>query len=312
MRVLVTGANGFVGRHLVRDLTAAGHEVWQLDRTFSENITSRHIVADLLDGDLEHIVASVNPQGCIHLAGIAFVPVGWQDPAKVLAVNLIGTVRLLEAFRSKAPDARLLIVSSSEVYGRRNRGAPLTEDAPLAPENPYAVSKEGADMSARLYARRYAMAVMCARPDNHCGPGQSRNFVVASFAAQFAAIAAGNAPAVIRVGNLQSERDFSDVRDVARAYRLILEKGRPGSAYNIASGQRTKIAAIVEKLSRISGVSPRIEVDPARFRPADSTPILDTARLRRETGWAPRYDLETTLTDVFRDIQQQTTSHHGG
>lgn len=301
MRVLLTGAAGFVGRHLAAELTSAGHEPVLSD--VREGIPDIR-AADLRDSDaLCELVRDTRPDACVHLGGIAFVPIGWDDPELVMDVNLIGTIHLLEAFRLHAPAARLLIVSSSEVYGRKPADIPLTEEAPFAPSNPYAVAKAGADLTALLYAKRYGMPVVTARPDNHTGPGQSAQFVATAFALQLLEIKQGKSADPIKVGNLDSIRNFTDVRDVARAYRLILEKGRAGCAYNIASGHMAKIRAILDTLCDIAEIHPEVTVDQNRYRPADALPALDTSRLREHTGWMPQIALRTTLSDIFAHLQ---------
>jgi GDP-4-dehydro-6-deoxy-D-mannose reductase len=250
-------------------------------------------------------VAELKPDGCIHLAGIAFVPQGWSDPDLVFAVNLGGSVNILEALRAEAASARVLVVTSAEVYGRRPAPHPLREDAPLEPSNLYAVSKLAADLTALLYARRYGMHVMTARPQNHIGPGQSSQFVAQSFAEQLAALKEQPGEPVIRVGNLDSCRDFTDVRDVARAYRRLLEDGRSGEAYNIASGRGVRVRELLDHLCTESGVTPRIETDPDRYRPTDDPPMLDITKIREHTGWQPEIALSQTLKDVYADVQSR-------
>lgn len=301
MRILVTGAQGFVGRHAVADLVAAGHDVATLSHPQDGRAPGPDsFVADIRDaGRVADAVRDARADACLHLAGIAFVPAGWTDPDGMFSVNVLGTLNLLEAFRRHAPRARVLVVSTAQVYGQRAGPAPFDEDAPFAPESLYAVSKLAADLNALLYAKRYDLPAMTARPCNHIGPGQSPDFVVPSFARQLAAIAAGRAEPVLRVGNLASEREFLDVRDVASAYRLLLERGCPGAAYNVATGRFVTIQDVLDLLCRLAGVRPRIEIDPARFRPTDTQPRLDTAKLARDTGWQPRFTLEQTLADVY-------------
>lgn len=261
------------------------------------------IVCDLCDPDaLDGHVQRLQPEACIHLAGIAFVPMGWSDPRLVFSVNLGGTFNLLEACRKGASRARVLVITSAEVYGRLPSATPLTEEAPLAPSNLYAVSKVAADLSALLYHRRYGMHVMTARPQNHIGPGQSTQFVTGAFAEQLAAMRDRGAEAVIRVGNLECRRDFTDVRDVARAYRLLVERGRPRTAYNIASGAPVRIGDVLRQLCAMAGVKPRIDIDPDRFRPTDDPPVLDTARIFSHAGWRPEIPLHRTLQDIFEDV----------
>lgn len=307
MRVLVTGAGGFVGRHVVAELAAGGHEVLGMDQPdVALAGVTRAWSGDLRDAAaVAQIIREASPDGCIHLAGIAYVPLGWTDPARVFSVNATGTLNLLEAFRAEAPRARIVAVTSAEIYGLVTDERPLAEDAPLRPANLYAVSKLAADLSTRLYAERYHMAVVTARPGNHIGPGQSSQFVATGFAEQVAAIAAGRAESVVRVGNLDSRRDFMDVRDVAGGYRRLLEKGRSGAAYNLASGRQITIREILDGLCRLAGISPRIEVEAGRFRPADASPRLDCSAIARETGWAPQWPLEVTLRDILADARRR-------
>jgi GDP-4-dehydro-6-deoxy-D-mannose reductase len=310
MRVLVTGANGFVGRHAVADLLRAGHRVVAMvgpgPVTGLDGIDAA-VPADLLDpAALDALVAEHTPDACLHLAGIAFPPIGWKDPQLVFKVNVLGTIHLLEAFRARRPDARFLTISSSQVYGQKPRPAPICEDDPPDPENLYALSKWTADGTSLLYARRYGMPIMTARPCNHIGIGQAEDFVVTAFARQLIAIRNGKQEPVMHVGNLASEREFTDVRDTARAYRLLLEAGHPGLPYNVASANLTTIQALFDRLCAITGVTPTVEIDPARFRPTDSQPLLDCSRILAHTGWKPELPIETTLRDVVEDLANRT------
>lgn len=307
MRILVTGANGFVGQHVLNELEAHGHTPFIVDK---DPPLSRPgatcFTCDLRNPDaLATVVHDVQPDGCIHLAGIAFVPVGWSDPHLVFSVNLGGTINLLEAFRQGSPKTRILVVTSSEVYGRKPSSEPLPEEAPMAPSNVYAVSKVAADLSTLLYHRRYGLHVMTARPHNHIGPGQSDQFVTSAFANQLARLKASREDPVIRVGNLECRRDFTDVRDVARAYRLIVEKGQPHEAYNVASGRLVRIREVLDLLCRLAGIQPRLEVDPERYRTKDEPPTLDTNKILRHVGWKPEIHLADTLADIYQDITQE-------
>jgi GDP-4-dehydro-6-deoxy-D-mannose reductase len=308
VRILVTGACGFVGRHVVNELMGAGHAPLAMDviQPIGSPIPTDVHVGDLRNVSvLKKMVSDLAPDACVHLAGIAFVPMGWIDPELVFSVNLLGTINLLEAFRVGAPRARLLIVSSAEVYGCDPDLHVLTENAPLRPINLYAVSKMAADLSSLLYASRYGMQVMTARPGNHIGPGQSPHFVTAAFAEQLVKIAKHQTEPMLKVGNLECERDFTDVRDVARAYRLIVESGRAGEAYNISSEKWVKISAILDELCRLTGVRPELIVDPQRYRSFEAHPQMDSSKIRKEVGWAPRIDLSTTLKDVLADIERR-------
>lgn len=304
MRVLVTGANGFVGRHTVHDLQQAGHTVFGFDQCAPSGPSSK---IEIHTGDIQDrnavsaVVARARPEACVHLSGISFIPECWRNPEAIFSVNLLGTIHLLEVFRRQAPAARILVVSSAEVYGLRPRPRLVQEDDPLDPDNPYAISKAAADLMALLYARQHGLPVMTARPYNHIGPGQNTHFVVASFAAQLAAIAQGKAPALLKVGNLDSRRDFTDVRDVARAYRLLLAHGQPGRAYNLCSQKAISIRAILDTLCELSGVHPAVEVDPQLFRPAGERPGLDTTRIETDIHWKPEIPMTMTLRDIIAE-----------
>ncbi len=304
MRVLVTGANGFVGRHTVHDLQQAGHVVSGFD--LSSPPTGKPGF-DLHRGDIQdknavnEVVAQTRPEACVHLSGLAFVPEGWLNPETLFSINLLGTMHLLEACRRLAPGARILVISSAEVYGLRPRPRPVREDDLLDPDNPYAISKAAADQLALMYAQHHGLQIMTVRPCNHIGPGQDHHFVVASFAAQLAAIASGQAPAIIKVGNLDSRRNFTDVRDVARAYRRLLENGQPGRAYNLGSRQTVTIRAILEQLCALSGAHPVVEVDPLRYRPDTEHPALDTTRIETDIHWKPEIPMSATLGDILAE-----------
>ena len=302
MKILVTGCNGFVGRHAMAALRQAGHEPVGSDVGSPAGGTSSHLPLDVRDPDsIADVLSETRPEAILHLGGIAFVPLGWTQPQRIFQVNTVGTLNLLDAVRPHRPSARVLVVTSAEVYGSHPAPAPLAEDAPYRPDNIYGVAKAAADQSALLYAAHHALDVMVARPSNHIGPGQSRDFVSSAFAAQLAAIARGADP-VLRVGNLDQRRDFTDVRDVARAYALLLLQGRKGSAYNIASGRMTPVRELLDTLCEIARVSPRIEIDPARFRPTDERPAYNTDRLRRDTSWQPEFPLRQTLQDIYADL----------
>jgi len=307
MRILITGASGFVGRHAVRDLVRAGHEIIGMvgpGQPSNLEGVSAIMEADLLEPQsLAAIVKTHQPEACLHLAGIAFVPVGWTHPQDVFRVNVIGTINLLEAFREIQPKARILVITSSQVYGQQPRDHLITEDDAPAPDSIYALSKWTADGTSLLYARRYGMNIMTARPCNHIGPGQSEDFVVTSFARQLIEISTGTRSNAMKVGNLASLREFTDVRDTARAYRLLLEKGKSGLAYNVSSGKLTTIQALFDLLCEISGVNPEVQIDPGRFRATDTQPLLDSTRIFNDVGWKPEIPIETTISDVLADLR---------
>ena len=308
MRILVTGANGFVGRHLVRELKEQGHEPIAL--VYGMNDKERGIpgATAVFEGEiadtkwLTGIVASQKPDACIHLAGISFVPDGAANPGLVFSVNVMDTLSVLEAFRQAAPAARILTISSSHVYGNKAGRAPLKESHAFAPANHYAASKAAADMLTLVYAKEHGMKTMTVRPYNHIGPGQSARFVVPAFAAQLKKIAGTGGKGRLSVGNLESMRDFMDVRDVVRAYRLLIEKGHSGEAYNLASGKLVKVGDILEMLMEIAEVRPDVQVDPKLYRKAAKCPLLNTAKIEKDTGWRPEITLAQSLRDIYAAV----------
>ena len=283
-------------------LRSAGHEAVGSDVGSPAGGTSIYLPMDVRDPDsIASVLADVAPDAVLHLGGIAFVPLGWTQPQRVFHVNTIGTLNVLDAVRQHRPSARILVVTSAEVYGSHPAPAPLAEDAPYRPDNIYGVAKAAADHAALLYAAHHRLDVMVARPSNHIGAGQSKDFVSSSFASQLAAIAAGGAP-LLRVGNLDQRRDFTDVRDVARAYVLLLERGHAGLAYNIASGHLMPVRDLLDGLCAVAQVRPQVEIDPALFRPDENRPSYDTARIRAHVGWEPEIPLRQTLEAVYADI----------
>ena len=284
MRVLVTGAAGFVGRHLVPRLERDGWDVIAADRELD--------VADA--PTLEARVAESAPDAVVHLAAQSSVADSWRQAALTYRVNYLGARSLLEALRRRAPGARLLLVGSAGVYGSLPPGSPpFDETSPLRPVSPYARTKAAADLLGACYAAR-GLSVLRLRPFNHTGPGQSEGFALSSFARQLAEIEAGRREPELRVGNLDSVRDFLDVEDVVEAYVRLLEGGAAAGAYNVASGVGTRIGELLERLIARSRARPRLRVEAERLRPVDQI-VGDAGRLRRATGWEPRMPLDTTL-----------------
>ena len=307
-KVLLTGAAGFVASHLIRELEGAGHEVYTTDAVPPREgapALPNFRVADLRDRDaLAALVRDIRPDACIHLGAISFVPDGDKDPSLLLSVNIAGTVNLLEAFRKEKDDARFLFVSSAQVYGPapkvESANVPVRENAATFPLSMYAISKVASERAAAAYADAYGMQTMTARPANHTGPGQTPRFVVPSFIRQVLEIEAGRR-SEMRVGNLRAVRDFTDVRDVVRAYRLILEHGVSGQAYNVSSGTHVEIGALLERIQQLVGVRASVVVDPELVRPADASIHLDVTRLRHTCGWTPKYTFDQTLRDMIED-----------
>lgn len=307
MRVFITGATGFAGSYLVEDLLAAGHEVFALyhPSTSHQALPShpllQHVEGDLLElASLKTAVFNARPDFIYHLAGQAYPARSWQDPAFTLAMNAGGTANMLEA-AVKYGRPRMVVVTSAEIYGPiQPEHLPLTEDTPPMPRHPYGVSKWTASQLVALYWRQYQLPVVEARPFNHIGPRQALGFVVPDFASQIARIKLGVQPPQLLVGNLEAERDFTDVRDVVRAYQLLAEGGQPGSYYLICSGQAVSIRHILDTLIEIAGVNVDIQFDPDRMRPSDTARLFGSyAKIQQSVGWQPVIPLTRSLADAF-------------
>ena len=302
MRALVTGAGGFVGRHLVRLLVDAGAEVFAGVQEGTDPGGAPHGVRWVpmemgSEASLRAAVETAGPHAVFHLAGQASVAGSFADPLGTWDVNATGTVRLLAAL---APGTRAVLAGSAEVYGAVPEAEqPIHEDRPLRPANPYAASKAAAEMACVGAALSRGVEVVVARSFNHTGPGQDARFALPSWARQIAAIRAGRAGPVLRVGNLEARRDLLDVRDVVRAYLRLAETGEAGTAYNVCSGEARSMREVLDAMIALSGAEVRVEVDPERVRQVD-VPLLrgDGARIRA-LGWAPAIALERTLADLL-------------
>lgn len=290
VRALVTGANGFVGTWLTGYLADQGDEVVGIDHEI--NVTDAGAVRDA--------VVAVAPEAVYHLAALAHVGDSWGDPGAVLQVNAVGTLNILEAARACATVPRVLLTSSAEVYGAvAQEMLPVSESTPLAPVTPYAASKVAAEYLGIQAHLAYGLPVVRVRPFNHIGPGQSVGFVVSALAARIAEAARVGA-STIPVGNLAARRDLTDVRDIVRAYRLLVVSGEPGEVYNVCSGRDVAIAEVAERLLRLAGAALTLVPDAELMRPVD-VPVVrgDPGKLRAATGWEPEFDLDTTLRDVL-------------
>jgi GDP-4-dehydro-6-deoxy-D-mannose reductase len=285
-RVLITGASGFAGRHLVDACAAGGDDVIAAPPSS---------VADLREeGAAARVVADARPDVVYHLAAQAHVGRSWEDPASTLTGNLALTLNVLEAVRSAAPEAVVLLVCSSEEYGPPD-SVPTSEDALLRPANPYAVSKASCDLLGGLYESAHGLRVVRARAFNHSGPGQEPIYAIASFARQ---IALGGDPVTVVTGNPDTRRDYTDVRDVVRAYRMLAARGEPG-VFNVCSGVSRSARELVAALGDVAGVEVVHEVDPARVRPNEVMEVRGSfERLRAATGWEPAIPLRQTLLDT--------------
>jgi GDP-4-dehydro-6-deoxy-D-mannose reductase len=298
---LVTGANGFVGRHLTSHLRATGDTNivgWSRQQPSDTSGASWREV-DVLDRDAVYRAITVDrPSRIVHLAGAPHVGDSWRNALPTLQVNVLGTRHLLDAVQEACPSARVLVVTSGMIY--QPGAEALDEAAPLVPTNPYGMSKLAQDQLARLMVEEQGLHVVVARPFNHIGPGQDPSFAASSFARQIALIEAGRRDPVLQVGNLDAERDLTDVRDVVSAYRLLLDRGQPGTAVNVCSGRARRIGWLLDTLVGLSSVPIEVTHDPARLRPSDTPRLLgNRERLTMEFGWAPTIPLEQTLADTL-------------
>ena len=318
-RALITGAAGFAGRHLIAELEQNTN--WTIIGVTRRQASSagrvRIIACDLQDRQLlERTVAHYRPNAIFHLAAQSYVPKAMASPADTLVNNVVSQVNLLEACRSAEIDPRILVVGSSEVYGFVTpEEMPVTEKQPFRPGNPYAVSKVTQDMLGYQYFKSYGMHIVRVRPFNHFGPGQSDRFVVSSFARQVSEAEAGLIEPTVLTGDLTSRRDFLDVRDVVRAYRMALELGEAGEVYNIASGSAPRVGDLLDALVNLANARITVRQDPSRMRPSDVPVIVgDASRFIRQTGWSPEIPIEISLRDTldyWRDEVRRRRSDPG-
>lgn len=313
-KAFITGINGFAGSYLAEHLLGLGYEVHGTIKTDSKNLDSikddLHLYPlDLLDSEkTKEIVAKASPDFIFHLAALTSPSQSFKDPTSFFTNNISAEINIFNAVvDNKLPDTRILITSSAEVYGMvKKEDLPIDEDTPLRPGSPYAVSKIAQDYLGLQYYLSNNLQIIRVRPFNHVGPKQSPDFVVSSFAKQISDIEKGENDAVIKVGNLDARRDFTDVRDMVKAYELIINKGEVGEVYNIGSGVSHKIKDVLDQLLAMSQKQIRIEEDPARLRPSDVADVIsDSSKLESLTGWKLEIPLEQTLKDTleyFRSV----------
>ena len=311
MKILITGITGFAGSHLADyildnhpDVQVHGLVRW---RSRMENILHIEDRIFLTEGDLKDMVsmkkclAEVQPDRIFHLAAQSFVPTSWKCPAETFAINAVGQIHLFEAVLSLGISPRIQIAGSSEEYGHVNSDeVPMKETNPLRPLSPYAVSKVAQDLLGWQYFRSYGLDIVRTRGFNHTGPRRGEVFICSNFAKQIVEIERGKREPVIHVGNLEAKRDFTDVRDIVRAYWLSLEKGEQGEVYNLGTGKTYSMQEILDMLLDISQIDVKIEVDPDRLRPSDVPVLLsDSSKFRKLTGWEPIIPFRQSLQDLL-------------
>jgi len=314
MRALITGIGGFVGRHLLQHLQQEGDDVSGIAR--SSDVAGlapdvRVSQADLTNrAAVERFVRETQPEAVYHLAAQSSPAESLHDPWGTLGNNLLSQMTLLEALLSAGLRPRVLIVGSSDEYGPvRPEDVPTHEDVPLRPATPYAVSKVGQDVMGFQYFAQHGLPTVRVRPFNHTGPGHDARFVVPSFARQLAEIEAGLREPVLRVGNLEAARDFTDARDMVRAYRLALVQGVPGDVYNLGRGRSVRIADAVAEMVGLCRVRVEIRVEPSLFRSTDvPRQEADTRKFTDLTGWEPRIAWHTTLSDTLEYWREKVRS----
>jgi GDP-4-dehydro-6-deoxy-D-mannose reductase len=313
LKALITGISGFVGSHLADYLLA--HTDWQVAGTVygpAHNIDPIQHRLQLYPAELsrlpvvQFILDRARPDVIFHLAAVAVTGHSWRDPAATLQVNVGMQANILQAVVNLELGARVIVIGSSEEYGAAlstaSAGGAIDEETPFQPINPYAVSKVAQDLLGLQYHLSHGLDTIRVRPFNHIGPRQGLGFVVPDFSSQIAQIEAGQRPAVLHVGNLEAQRDFTDVRDVVRAYHLLALKGVSGQAYNVGSGRAHSIQEILDYLISQAQVPIQIEPDPERLRPSDIPRVVcDYTKLNACTGWVPSIGLEQSLSDVLKD-----------
>lgn len=302
MKALITGVNGFVGNYLSKYLIDKGYSVYGTvieDDITMDNVNIKKM--NLLNKDeVSETIKSINPDCIFHLAGQSAVGLSWNEPTLTMNVNINGTINLLDAVRENNINTKVLIIGSSDQYGViKPEDCPISEEKQLNPTSPYAISKMAQEQIAKLYVNSYKMKLIMVRAFNHIGPMQSKNFVVSDFASKIAEIEKGAEP-IIRVGNLEAYRDFTDVRDIVHGYVMLMENGEIGQVYNIGSGNAYKINDILDILLSLSNTKIKVEIDPERLRPSD-VPIIqcDNSKIKSHVNWETKYNIKNTLKDTL-------------
>ncbi len=300
-KILVIGASGFVGPYLCKNLIDNGYDVFGSKlESQKQNFNGQCVDLNILNEDeIIKTIDEIKPDYIIHLAAQSSVKLSWDNPSLTFNINVIGIINIFEALRKLNLRPRILIVGSSEEYGKVNKNL-IDENIETDPLNFYALSKVTQEKIALIYHKNYGFDVICARSFNHIGPGQSTQFVVSNFAKQIVDIEKTNKDGNIYVGNLSAKRDFSDVRDIVNAYRLLIEKGQSGQLYNVGSGNSIEISEILSKLISLSKAKINVVIDKNRFRPIDTPEIkANINKLKNDTGFKKEHNIDETLLEVL-------------
>lgn len=319
MKALIIGGGGFVGHYLAKHLTETCHWETTLTKLPQENIFVPGCDAynlDIMDLEaIEALLVRLRPDVIFHLAAQSSVAVSWKNPQMTVDINIRGSLNVLDAIRAiDGYTPRVLLIGSGEEYGTLPEGTILVdENVPVHPGNPYAITKVAQNLFGTLYAKAYGMQLVMVRAFNHVGPGQSPQFVVSDFCKQAAEISVGAREPEIFVGNLSVARDFTDVRDVVRAYALLAQKGIVGETYNVGSGRAVVLRDLLGQIIQQSGAEIRVTVDSKKLRPTE-VPVIcaDSSKLRADTGWEPEITLEQTIAETLAFWRSQAENRIGG
>lgn len=300
---LIIGAAGFVGGYLIKELKSLGDEVFATKlpaETLNADCTVRDL--DILDAEsTAALISEIKPDRIFHLAAQSSVALSWKKPALTAQINVVGAINVLEAVRNSGCEPVILLIGSSEEYGVVNTpDGIISEDRQVRPNNIYAATKSAQNRIGGIYHEAYGIKTICVRAFNHFGPGQLPQFVISDFCKQTAEIEAGQREPVISVGNLSAKRDFTDVRDIVRAYGMLAEKGRSGETYNVGSGRAVEIRSVLDIILSLSKADICVKVDEARLRPVD-VPVIqaDILKITSDTGWRPNIDIKDTIKDTL-------------
>ncbi len=313
-KALIIGAAGFVGGYLSEELLNQGYKVFltKLPHEKTEKGAATVYDMDVTSSiETEAVISDVNPDVIFHLAAQSSVKLSWENPRLTLNVNIIGALNVLEACRTlyeKGNKTKILLIGSAEEYGKvKPEECPIKEDRVCVPENLYALSKLTQNGLGKIYSGSFGLDIITVRAFNHTGPKQSPSFVVSDFCKQVADIEAGKKSAVISVGNLEAMRDFTDVRDIVKAYLLLAEKGKSGQTYNVGRGKAVKISALLDMILDHSEIPIEVKRDESRMRPSDvPLHVADISKIKNDTGWEPKISLDDTIKDTLNYWRKNT------